>query len=201
MATKERSALRPAQVLLTDVDRDLARNIQRRLLNLGTDPPGPTTLYRAGLRALAEGDDDSLARAIGQAEERMDLDSLRREFEKWCRRIAGAVAREAPELKDVLDESKSGSFSYQGRFVVLSLMQDGRVLIGGLAAVLSPLQPGQPIPRSPQLFPGGLAVTISLNGEGAALATRAIVAFLLGRDDELDAIRSDFRAHQAQKLR
>jgi len=190
MPIKERGALRPAQVLLTDVDRELARNIQLRLLNLGTDPPGPTTLYRAGLRALAECDDASLARAIEQAEERIDLDTLRKDFEEWCRQIGDAVALEAPELEHALDESRSGSFSYQGRFVVLSLMQDGRVLVGGLAAVLSPLQPGQSIPRSPQLFPGGLAVTISLNDEGAALATRAIVAFLLGQDDELDAIRA-----------
>jgi len=190
------SGLRPAQVMLSDADRELQRALKRRLLDLGVDSAGPTTLYRAGLRALIQGDDKALVRAIDQAEERIDPAELEGRFGAWCRAIAESVFAAEPALRGTYDESQRGSYSYQGRFVVLSLLHDGRILIGGLAAV----EPGHPIPSS-QLFPGGLAPMVSMNDEGEELVKRAIIAWLFGRDDELDAIRAAFRAHTAQAIR
>jgi len=40
-----------------------------------------------------------------------------------------------------------------------------------------------------------------MNDEGEELVKRAIIAWLFGRDDELDAIRAAFRAHTAQAIR
>ena len=198
------TALKSAQVLLTEADQELARKLQRRLSHLDAGAPGPTTLYRAGLRTLDEADDVTLMRAIGQAERRMDLQTLQRLFETWCSRIAQGVAEESPELaysNDAERGGQPGSFSNQGRFVVLSLMHDGRVLIGGLEAIISPMQPGRPLPRSPQLFPGGLAVTLSMNDEGAALATRAIETWLTRKDGDLPDVRKAINRHSATPLR
>jgi hypothetical protein len=198
------TTLRPAQVLLTEADQELARKLQRRLINLDAGAPGPTALYRAGLRTLDEADDETLVRAIGQAERRPDLETLQERFEAWCLKVARDVAGASPELEYAYDASRGGrpgSFSNQGRFVVLSLMHDGRILIGGLEAIAVPLQPGQPLPRAQELFPGGLAVMLSMNDEGAELATRAIVAWLTLKDAELEDIRKAIGSHVAVALR
>jgi hypothetical protein len=195
------SGLKPAQVMLSDADRELQRALKRRLLDLGIDSAGPTTLFRAGLRALVQGDDKALVRAIDQAEERIDPAELEERFGAWCRAIDESVVSAEPALLGTYDGSHRGSYSYQGRFVALSLMHDGRILIGGLAAVTSPIQSGHPIAHASQLFPGGLATMVSMNGEGEELAKRAIIVWLLGRDDELNAIRAAFRAHTAQAIR
>jgi hypothetical protein len=67
MAAKTARDLKPAQVMLAEGDRELQLTLKRRLLDLGLDAAGPTTLYRAGLRALVEGDDKALVRAIDRA--------------------------------------------------------------------------------------------------------------------------------------
>jgi hypothetical protein len=209
---KDSPNLRPAQVLLSDADRDHIRRIQARSLTLGTDAPGPTTIFRAGLRALDAASDDALMRVLDQAETRLDLEALTAHFETWCQRIGAAVAAADSTLVDAYEAacpthqvaaifpSRVGHFSNQSRFAVLSLMQDGRVLISGVEVVIAPIQFGQKIPHTKQLFPG-LAVTLSMNEDGAALATRSLVAWLLEREGELPEIRAAFDKHQAQKLR
>jgi hypothetical protein len=200
-STKTASDLKPAQVMLSEVDRELQRTLRRRLLDLGVDTAGPTILYRAGLRALVEGDDNALVRAIDQAENRMDVAELEAHFQEWCRTIAASAARREPALEYAYDQSRPGSYSHQGRFVSLGLMRhDGRVLIDGLAAMPTSVQVGQSIPI-PQLFPGGLATMLSLNEDGAKLATEAIIVWLLGRDHELNTIRAAIQAHSAQPSR
>jgi len=139
-------------------------------------------------------------------------------FEEWCARIARDVAVADPALTYAFDGAPSGitasdtarngdrglaHFSNQFRFVVLKLLPDGTVWISGLGAVTASVQPGQRLPHATELFPSGhrLIRQLSLNDEGAELATRAIVAWLSWDDDDLEAIRSDFDRHHVRPLR
>ncbi|MHB8139680.1 MAG: hypothetical protein ACYDHD_00235 [Vulcanimicrobiaceae bacterium] len=131
----------------------------------------------------------------------MDTETLQHVYEAWCRQIAEKIAQTEPQLAYAHNNDDPGNFKYQARFVNLSVMQDGRVLIDGLAAEASPLVTGQPIPPAPQLFPGGTAMMLSMNDEGAELAGRAIVAWLLEQEEQLAAIRTDARKHEARTLR
>ena len=173
MAAKSSGELKPAQVMLSEADRELQLTLKRRLLNLGIEA-GPTLLYRAGLRALLGLQTQALAEAVTVGTER-DSASLEERFSAWFSEVAERVVASEPELEYTCDPARPGSFSNQGRFVVLTALYDGRVLIGGLAAAVAGLDRDR-TPRASQLFPGGLAVTISMDSEGATLATRTIVA-------------------------
>jgi len=94
-----------------------------------------------------------------------------------------------------------GYFSNQDRFVHFSLTHDGCVLASGLQARTKPVKSGGRIPRAPALFPGGLAVMLTMNEEGSQLAQRVITAWLLYRDNELDEIRAAFGRHIPEPLR
>lgn len=194
----------PAQILLSDRDREAQRELQARLMRLGYRGAGPTLIYRAGQRALLNLTDGCLSKTIDTADEKPTMEILLKQFHDWCTEISQAVEATEPTLEYTHEGDRGGTpgiFSYRGRFVSTSLMQDGRVLVSGLAANMAPLEPGTAIPRAPQLFPGGLARMVSLNADGAALTKLVIIAWLRQRDDQLEEIRAAFRRHSAATLR
>lgn len=192
------NSLRPAQILLTEGDRALAAQIADRVERQGGRSPGPTAMYRAGLLALRVLDDEVLAKTFNQVEGRPSHAALAELFQQWCRLIAQGVQTE-PSLRHAWrgedDPTECGHFVQAGRFVSLSYMSDGRVLISGLGAVV----PGAPPPEP--LFPGGTATLLTMNNQGAELAARAIVAWLGLRDAELPDIRGAIGNHRVEPLR
>gem|GEM_PF-3454573 len=131
-------------------------------------------------------------------------------FGEWCSDVNNHVCRDAIGLQyawgghtwpgQVVNERDLGNFSNQGRFVHMSVMRDGRILMSGLEASIKPIAPGEQIPRGNQLFPGGLATLVTMDDLGAELAARAIVAWLMFNDDELPEIRRAFQQHVAQAI-
>lgn len=189
------NSTRPAQVLLTERDRDLSEHIAQRVRARGSRVSGPTALYRAGLLALRALNDDALVRTFDEVEERLSEPALLELFEAWCAQIVQGVAKAHPDLGrawEAMSDSEHclGYFSHMGRFVALSLnVQDGRVFITGMGMANG-------------LFPTGLAtLSLSMNEAGAALAVRAVVAWLTGTDDDIRAIRTEISKHRAEPLR
>lgn len=192
------NSLKPAQILLTEGDRALAAQIADRVERQGGRSPGPTAMYRAGLLALRVLDDEVLAKTFDQVEGRPSHAALSELFQQWCGLIARRVRTE-PSLQHAWrgedDPTDCGHFGQGGRFVSLSYMSDGRVLISGLGAVVPAVPPPQP------LFPGGTATLLTMNAQGADLAARAIVAWLRLEDNELPAIRAAIGNHRVEPLR
>jgi hypothetical protein len=119
---------------------------------------------------------------------------LAHRFENECNDVATEVAQQAQALRAAHNRTRGGqpgSFSYAGRLVVLSIAQGGRVQISGLDQSLDPPQPGEAARESRKMFPGDRAVTVGMNAEGGAIATRAIVAWLTGADEDVEWIRAD----------
>lgn len=198
------SNIRPAQVLLTANDREAMATLQSRVAGRGVPLKGPTPVFRAGLRLLGQLSDNELAAVFASLDERPSLDMIQEQFAQWCSTINDQVCGAEIALQCAWGaaggDTDVGTFRYQGRFVHVSLMQDGRVLISGLEAVTRPIGPGAPMPRASQLFPGGLATMLSMNSEGAALARRAIVGWLTCDDDAVNQLRADIRKHRADPL-
>lgn len=206
---------RPAQISVTDDDRTAFDAIQRRAALYDVRVQGPTIIFRAGLAWLASLEDDALVSVLESFSEKLTPAMIQERFALWCSHVNNRVCRSEVALQyawsvhSFFDDrtplaqrmnADVGSFSHQARFVHLSAMQDGRVLISGLEANLKPAAPGEPVPRSTQLFPGGLATLLSMNDEGADLAARAIIGWLMLDDVETEAMRSDVRRHVAQPL-
>jgi DNA-binding XRE family transcriptional regulator len=134
-------------------------------------------------------------------------DAIQKLFAKWCADVNDHVCRDEIALQyawgghtwpgQTENDRDFGNFSNQGRFVHMSAMRDGRILVSGLEAVIKPIAPGEQIPRGNQLFPGGLATMVSMDESGAELAARAVVAWLSFRDDVLPEIRRQFSQHVA----
>lgn len=194
---------RAAQILLTAVDRSLTDGISRRVVGRGRRVAGPTTVYRAGLLALGALDDAELIGIFDQIDDRPTLAQLHERYRQWCAVIGERVGTASPRLQYAWNGARNpediGHFSDGPRFALLSMVQDGRVLISGMQAVLEPV--GGRIPRAPLLFPGGLAKFLSMTGEGADLATRAIIAWLLSDDDGVVNVRKEIAQHHAEPLR
>lgn len=202
MPLKERSELRATQVLLSTADRDLIDQLKDRGRELGVDLSGPTSIFRTGLRALSSMDNDGLIRAAELAAERPSLDDLSRRFSAWLDDVAVGVATADPALEPLRGaEIDTGTFQRGTRFVHLSMLVDGRVLISGIAAGVGGDTTGR-IGHLDQLFPGAMAQMISMDEEGCDLATSATVAWLRIDDERrLNHIRERFRAHSARALR
>ncbi len=142
--------------------------------------------------------------------EPVSYDFIQDRFAEWCSLVHNRVCRDEVALQYAWSghtwpgQTKStrdlGNFSNEGRFVHMSAMRDGRILVSGLEAVIKPVMPGEEIPRGNQLFPGGLATMVSMDDTGAELAASAIEAWLLFRDDALPQIRRDFSRHVASAL-
>lgn len=196
---------RPAQILLGERDRKLNTDLMRRAAARGVRVTGPTVIYRAGLLALTNLSDTELIIMFDEADDRPSAAQLQERFCEWCREIWKRICATSPSLqycwRGERDPEQVGHFGQDTRFVHLGLMHDGRVLISGLEAVTQPLQPGQRIPHSPALFPGGLATMLSMTDDGADLAARAITTWLLNNNDELEDVRDAVRRHQAEPLR
>src|SRR5579872_5740113 len=201
---------RPAQISVTDDDRTSFDAIQRRAALHDVRVQGPTIIFRAGLAWLASLEDDELVAVLESFSEKLTPAMIQERFALWCSQVNNRVCRSEVALQyawsvhSFFDDrtplaqrwnADVGSFSHQARFVHLSAMQDGRILISGLEANITPVATGQPLPRSTQMFPGGLATVLSMNDDGADLAARAIVAWLMGDDDETEAVRADVRRH------
>lgn len=193
--------LRPAQVLLTEADRQLQQRLNERITASRGGVAGPTLLHRAGLLALSNLGDEKLMEIIDTAARRPSLEDIKLDFQTWCNRIGAEVGRRNPALEYAHTESQPGYFSNQGRFVSVSAMSDGRCLISGLQAVPTSVKPGERIPRAPMLFPGGLATLVSLDDEGARLAADAVEVWLSFADERLAEVRAAFGRHHPQGLR
>ena len=197
--------LKPAQILLSEVDRQISDEIVGRVASTGRRHPGRTALYRAGIQALRSLSQKDLVNFFDEVDDRVTQIQLAERFGLWCSRNADLVKSAAPELawswEGDQGPDRLGHFSYQGRFVLLSMMDDGRVLISGLAAVTEPIPVGERMPFAPVLFPGGTATILSMNDDGAMLASRSIVAWLLNHENDLEGIRSAVSRHASQKLR
>lgn len=215
MAQTNNTNARPAQISVTDDDRTAFEAIQRRAALYDIRVQGPTIIYRAGLSWLASLEDDELVAVLESFSEKLTPAMIEERFALWCSEVNNRVSRSevalqcAWSLKSFFDDRTPffqrptpdvGSFSHEGRFVQLSTMPDGRVLISGLAANLTPAGPGEPLPRATQLFPGGLATLLSMNEEGADLAARAIVAWLMRDNEGTETVRADVRRHVPQPL-
>lgn len=196
---------RPAQILLREHDRNLGDELMRRAALCGRRVAGPTAIYRAGLLALTALSDSELSTMFDQADDRPTPTQLQARFREWCADISNLVCQASPRLQYAWsgerDPDQSGHFSDGPRFVHLSMMQDGRVLISGMQAALQPIPLGGRIPNAPVLFPGGLATMLSINEDGAELAARAVTTWLLADDEQLDEVRAAMRRHQADPLR
>jgi len=192
-------------VLLTERDRDVSEQIMVRVRQRGGRVSGPTALYRAGLVALRALDDDALVRTFDEVDERLSEPAVLELFGTWCAQIAGRVAEASPDLEHAWQDATNsehscGYFSHVGRFVALTLnVQDGRVFMTGIEVATPVGDAGTPRERVP--FPGGLATLLSMNEEGATLAARTIVAWLVGSADDVKAIRADIAKHRAEPLR
>lgn len=206
---------RPAQISVTDDDRTTFEAIQRRAALFDIRVQGPTVIFRAGLSWLASLEDDELVAILESFSEKLTPAMIQERFALWCSQVNNHVCRDEIALQyawgahSLFDDRASvtqnqsanvGDFSHQARFVHLSAMQDGRVLISGLEAILTPASAGKPLPRATQLFPGGLATLLSMNEDGVELAARAVVAWLMRDEDATDAVRGDVRRHIAQPL-
>jgi hypothetical protein len=187
------SSSKPAQVILAPLDQERSRNLKKRLLDLDLDPPGTTALFRAGLVSLTEASDETLLRLMSDASNRSSSPTLAARFEQWCDDIAREVVDQAAALKDAQNRrsgTQPGSFSYAGRYVVLSLIRGGRVSLDGWEQRLEPLQPGERVPEDHKLFDGLPGTELDMNQSGAAFASRVIVAWLMRKDDVIEEIRS-----------
>lgn len=206
---------RPAQISVTDDDRTAFDAIQRRAALYDVRVQGPTIIFRAGLVWLASLEDDALVAVLESFSEKLTPAMIQERYALWCSQVNNRVYRSEVALQyawsvhSFFDDrtplaqrwnADVGTFSHQSRFVHLSAMQDGRILISGLEANLKPVAPGEPFPRATQLFPSGLATLLSMNDEGADLAARAIIAWLMRNDDETEAVRADVGRHVAQPL-
>ncbi|GAC1387684.1 MAG: hypothetical protein NVSMB31_00420 [Vulcanimicrobiaceae bacterium] len=200
------NSTRPAQILVSERDRGLARDIAERLAVCGQRVPGPTGLYRAGLVALTALADTELIAMFDAAEDRLTAPQIEQLYAQWCARVA-AIVKQEPTLEYAwADEQQSGPghFANVSRFASLSLMEDGRVLISGFAAHSATAAENNRVPHMSVLFPfgpSGLATTLSLNDEGCAIAARAIIAWLTNREDDITAVRAEIAAHQSHALR
>jgi hypothetical protein len=187
---------KPTQVLLGPADRERSRRLQRRLLDLDIDAPGPTALFRAGLLSLSEADDQTLVRIIESTPSRSAPSSIASRFEQWCAIVADRVAERSTDLRGAYNRtrgSQPGSFSHAGRLIVLSLSRGGRVQISGIAQPLDPLEPGERAKESREMFPGEPAI-VSMTDEGQEFAVRAIVAWLTNDELTVNKIRADIPA-------
>ncbi|MBV8368538.1 MAG: hypothetical protein JO036_06330 [Candidatus Eremiobacteraeota bacterium] len=206
---------RPAQISVTDDDRTAFDAIQRRAGQYDVRVTGPTIIFRAGLSWLGSLDDDALVAVLESFSEKLTPAMIQERFALWCSQVNSRICRtevvlqKAWSVHSFFDDrtplaqrwnADVGSFNHEGRFANLSAMQDGRVLISGIEAKLTPAEPGQPLPRATQLFPGGLATLLTMNEDGADLAARAIVAWLMRDDDATESVRADVRRHVAQPL-
>ena len=138
------------------------------------------------------------------------FDAIQDRFAQWCSDVNDHVCRDEIALQyawsghtwpgQVANDRDRGNFTNQGRFVHMSAMRDGRILVSGLEAAIRPIGPGERIPHANQLFPGGLATMVSMDDMGSELAARAIVTWLMFKDDELPAVRRAFQQHTAQAI-
>jgi hypothetical protein len=196
---------KPAQISVTDDDRTAFDAIQSRAALHDVRVLGPTIIYRAGLAWLASLDDEALVAVLESFSEKLTPAMIQERFALWCSQVNHRVCRNEVSLQSAWSvhgffdnrtplvqrwNADVGSFSHQSRFIHLSAMQDGRVLISGLEANA----------RAMQLFPGALATLLSMDDEGAELAARAIVAWLMRSDKETEMMRADMRRHAAQPL-
>jgi len=206
---------RPAQISVTDDDRTALEAIQRRAAQYDIRVQGPTIIFRAGLSWLGSLDDEAFVAVLESFSEKVTPAMIQERFALWCTEVNNRVCRtevalqRAWSLHGFFDVGVPfaqrwnvdvGGFRHLHRFVNLSAMQDGRVLISGLEGNPKPVAEGQPLPRSTQLFPGGLATVLSMNDVGADLAARAIVAWLMRDDEATESIRAEVRRHVAQPL-
>lgn len=206
---------RPAQISTTNDDRTAFEAIQRRAALYDVRVQGPTIIFRAGLAWLASLEDDALVAILESFSEKLTPAMIQERFALWCSQVNNHVCRDEVALqyawgahsffddRTPLTQRQNvdvGNFRHQTRFVHLSATQDGRIVIFGFESNLKPFAPGEPFPHATQLFPGGLTALLSMNDDGADLAARAIVAWLMGKDDEIDAVRVDVRRHIAQPL-
>jgi hypothetical protein len=198
--------IRPAQILLTDQDRTLATEVAKRLAVAGRKVPGPTALYRAGLRLLAASSDTELAAVFDAVEERLTSEQIAERFSLWLDRLCDLVVEQGGvELEWACQRDRNaegrGHFLHNLRFANASLMSDGRANLSGMEIDANPIPPGSPIPQARVMFPGGLAALVAADEEGAQLAARALVAWLLCDDDQLVDARRAIANHVAQPLR
>jgi|SRR5580658_5155242 hypothetical protein len=204
MGDTNNSNRKPAQVLLGEKDRQMIEVISQRVGGRRRIS-GPTALFRAGLVALSELADERLLETFDQLDERPTLAQLQETFDQWCADVGRLVAQRNIALQYAWEGARHsdqrGYFTDQGRFVLMSTTGDGRVMISGMAAVPEPVSQHGRIPRATVLFPGGLATLLSMNAAGMELAVRAIIAWLTGDDEKINAVRLEIREHHAEVLR
>lgn len=215
MSKPKATNAKPAQISVADDDRTALEAIKRRAARYDVHVSGPTVIFRAGLVWLASLDDRALVAAIESLSQKVTPSMLQEHFALWCSHVNDRVCRSEVRLQKAwsiygfFDERTPfaqranvdvGTFSYEDRFVHLSTMPDGRVFISGIGPNLEHVAAGKPIPRATQLFPGALATLLSMNEEGADLAARAIVAWLMRSDSAIETVRADVQQHIAQQL-